>query len=377
MIVVVEPTYGQHDHAAVNAALLDAIALAFPGEPILFASSPVQRSHVERIHAVPPQMDVADIAVGAPGGVKPGRMLSQWRALRAVVGAHGPRIVILLSAGPETLFAARALAIEFPAVRLFIVLHGNLADAAGQRSRDPRRRLIDMRAGLSAVRHPRIRLVVLAEHVRTAIVADGLAPAEDIVVWPHPVASEEIDPHPAAEPHAPIRIAFLGSALRRKGFDKFVALVRAVAAVRGDVYRFSLIGTPLEHFPEARGVVEMPGLPLERAEYLRRLRAVDYVALLFDEAADRFTASGSLLDCAAQARPVVTLDLAAVRNLADGHGPIGFTCGSVEEMASLLLDRPEALADGERYGRHRSALMRAAASRLPGPTAALIRRDAA
>jgi hypothetical protein len=62
MIGVLEPTYGRHDHASNNAALIQGVALAFPDEDILFASSAEHRGHVEEFRPLSPRMQLVDIS---------------------------------------------------------------------------------------------------------------------------------------------------------------------------------------------------------------------------------------------------------------------------------------------------------------------------
>src|SRR5271167_3147542 len=83
LIGIIEPTYGQHDHAAINAALIKAVALAFPGEEMAFAASPLHRHHIEQSRGLPPHTSAVDIAVPPPGGISFRRFAAQWQAIRA------------------------------------------------------------------------------------------------------------------------------------------------------------------------------------------------------------------------------------------------------------------------------------------------------
>lgn len=378
MIGIVEPTYARHDHAAVNAALLQATALAFPGEDIVFAATAAHRGFIAQFGALPARTRCCDIDVQPPGGVSLRRFLTQWKAIRAIMRRERPRAIILLSGGPETFFAARAIVAEYAAVRLFVVLHGNLTDATGWRSRDPRHRLFDYRAGLAVARHPRVRLVVLEDYIRSAAIALGLMPADRVLTWPHPLNAGEIVENDMPLGHdRPIRIAFVGAATRRKGFDRFLALVHALAdQVAQGRYQFSFIGAPIEAFPEAAGLVDMPTEPLSRDAFIRRLRDIDYVVMPYATDSYELTASGSLLDCVAQAKPVISLDMAAMHMLAEQYGDIGFTCSSLAEIEALLRSA-NGLADPQLYRTFQQRLRVIGVSRTPAGIAPLIRRDLA
>ncbi len=378
LIGIIEPTHGQHDHAAINAAFIKAVALAFPSEKMVVAASPLHHLHVQQSCELPPLASGVDIAVLPPGGISLRRFATQWQAIRTMVRSKRPRAVILLSSGPETFFAARAIVAEFGALALYVILHGNLNDAVGWRSRDPRRRLFDYRSGLTVARHPRVKLVVLEEHIRAAAIRLRLAPAAALLTWPLPFNEEEIN-HGATlrAGRASVRIAFIGTATRNKGFDKFLALVRSlrdrVPASRA--YDFSFVGTGIEDFPEAMAAgIAMPAHPLERNEFIRRLREIDYVILPFTTDSYELTASGSLLDCVSQAKPVISLSLAGVTAMAAQYGDIGFVCQSMAKMQDLLSSNP-AVSDPIVYNKFHTSLKTICASRTPIGIAGLIRRD--
>jgi glycosyltransferase involved in cell wall biosynthesis len=376
MIGVMEQTYGRHDHAPVNVALIHAISLALPGETILFASTAEHRGHVTAVRPFPDKVRCIDIAVPPPGKISFSRFAAQWRAMRAVM-RHGstPRAVFLLSSGPETFFAARAIVTAFASVVFFIVLHGNLNDAVGWRSRDPRHRLFDYRSGLAVANHPRIRFVVLEDYILAAGLREGALRPESTTVWPTAVNEGELATDaPAWAGRQRIRIAFAGTASRNKGFHRFLELAQAADP---RAYQFELVGSPNEPFPDAAcQIIEIPSQPLSRNAYIRRLRAVDYVLLPYTETTYEFTASGSLLDCIAQMRPVIALDIAGVRDLSAKGGEIGFVCSSMTAVEALLA-RKDCLADPARYTAFQRNLAAIAVSRTPAGIAPLIRRDLA
>ena len=375
MIGIVEQTYGRHDHAAINAALIRSIALAFPDEDMVFAATTEHRAYVGEFGPLPARARYMHIDVLSPGGISFRRFVSQWLAIRRIMRQASPRAIILLSSGPETFFASRLIVSEFSSVRFFIVLHGNLNDAMGWRSRDPRRRLFDYRSGLAVARHSRIRLVVLENYILTAAVQRQLVCEEMTVVWPHALNDAELaDPVAMRPDDSPIRIAFVGGATKNKGFDKFLDLAKGADSAEHD---FRFVGSLYEEFPEASHVmIAMPTHPLTRAEYIRRLREVDFVFLPYSEKTYEFTASGSLLDCISQLKPIISLDFAAVRELAAQWGDIGFICQSMEAVKDLI-SRKATLSDREAYGRYQANLAAIRKSRTPAGIAPLIRRDLA
>lgn len=365
MIAILEPTYALKDHAAINAAILHAFAEAFPDERMVFAAAPVQRAEISQVTPMPPGIAGTDLAVMEPGGVRLSRALVQWRAARAIVRAERPRFLVLLSSGPETFFAARALAAEFSDLEILIVLHGNLNDAVGWRSRDPRRRLFDYRAGLRTADHPKIRFVVLEQHIGDAAIELGLIRTSAMLVWPHPLPPGELHSGHALPASGPIKVAFVGAATRSKGFDRFLSLLADLRQAGVQNCQFSVIGCALESFPEATALgLVLPPTPLSREEFLVQLRAVDYVLLPMMERRYELTASGSLLDCIGQAKPVISLNFVGVREMARQFGEIGWVCRSMSEMRKLLADG-RVIRDPAAYDRFRRNLVSASATRTP------------
>ena len=368
-LLVAEPTFRGPDHAPINAALLQALSRA--AGPAILASTRRQRDAIAE--ADPAALATAqwhEIGVMEPGGVKLRRILAQWRTLSALVAAHRPAVLVLLSTGPETLFAARALVLRHPRLRLFLVLHGVLPAALGWRSRDPRRRLIDLRSGLRIARHPRIRLVVLEAHIRAAALRHRLA--EDFLVWPHPVvAGEAATPRPWAPP-ARLRLAWVGSANAQKGFDDFLALHREA----GRACDWVVAGKAgAEYGPDALSGLDVPTEWLDRATLLARLRSADYAFVAF-RGEYELTASGSLLDCINQRLPVLAVRNAMLEGLARHYGPIGHLCDDLAGVRALLEDGA-ALRDAAAYARFQASLDAIARDRLPAALAARIREDMA
>ena len=376
MIGVLEQTHGRHDHAPGNAALIHAISLALPGEPILFASTIQHRDHVSAVRPLPEQTQCIDIDVPPPKGIRFSRFVAQWRAMRTVMRhVPAPRAIILLSSGPESFFAARAIVTAFPSVVFFIVLHGNLNDAIGWRSRDPRHRLFDYRSGLQAANHPRIRLVVLENHILAAAARQGALRPDRATLWPHAVNENELATGaPAWAGRQRVRIAFAGTATRNKGFHHFLDLAQAADP---RAYQFELVGSPTEPIPDAAcHHIQIPSRPLSRDSYVRRLRAADYILLPYTEATYEFTSSGSLLDCIAQMRPVIALDFAGARDLVAAAGEVGFVCPSMVAIKALLHDK-DRLTNGAQYSTFQRNLATIALSRTPAGIAPMIRRDLA
>ena len=263
---------------------------------------------------------------------------------------------------------ARALVTRFRALRLFAIMHGELGTALGWRSRDPRRRLIDLRSGLRVARHERIKLIVLEQHIRDAAVAAGLA--RDFLVWPLPSVRHEQAPATDWVPGNRLRLTFVGSANRRKGFGAIIDLQRQF---RTD-HDWALVGELSDGFvpADARGF-EVPAGRLSRAEFVHELRRADYALMAFG-AEYAFTASGSLMDCIAQRKPIIAVRTPLLDLLETRHGRFGHLCTDQSAMAALLAD-PTRLRDPETYAGFQRALDAIHADRLPQRLATIVARD--
>ena len=346
-LVVAEPTYGDEEHATINAVIAGVV---MPGA-VALAATP--RHHAALLAAAPgaarPPAEIIDVL--PPGGVTIRRMRMQWRGLAALVARHQATRLLLLSAGPETLFVARALVARHRQLQIHAVMHGNMADLPGWRSRDPRRRWIDLRAGLGIAHHPRIHLVVLEDFIASAAAAGGSGwrgIANPLTVWPHPTAAEE---EPVASTWAPgprLRLTVPGVANREKGFDDVLTL--AAATPQHDWFVTGRLGSEYREGPPP-----MPAAPgrLSRGDYLRTLRGADYAVLMQQPAYD-LIASGSVLDCATNRVPLIALRTPALTALFAPYGAPGYLVPDIEAARALL--HSLALRDPATYARFQASL---------------------
>jgi hypothetical protein len=303
-----------------------------------------------------------------PGGIRLRRIWTQWQTLNSLVRQFKPHTIVLLSAGPETLFVARLLVQQYRAIQLFIVMHGNLGAVTGWRSRDPRHRLIDMRSALSASQHPRINLIVLEKHIPAAAMNAGLT--NRFLVWLHPTNANEEALSTPWSPPVRLRLVFVGTANRQKGFDQIIKLRRRVPGN----YDWALAGTLSADFSRNDlADFDMPSGRLSRTEYLAAVRHADYAILAFGPEY-AFTASGSLLDCITQRKPLIAITNSLLEALQTQYGPFGHLCADVEAMVTLL-DDPERLRDAVAYAAFQHTLQAMHTDRLPDRLAAKIRSD--
>ena len=365
-LIVAEPTYRDAEHAPINAVVAQILAT----NAACLATTAAQHDAIAAVAPGFPLPPHTTIEVLPPGGVTLHRMRAQWRTLAALVTHYRATKLLLLSAGPETLFVARALVTRNPALTIHAIMHGNMADLVGWRSRDPRRRLIDLRASLGWVSHPRIHLVVLEQYIADAAHRGGpgwRGVSNRFCVWPHAtLAQEQPDAHPWA-PGPRLRLTVPGVANREKGFDTILAL--AAASPQHD---WTVTGRLSTEYNKAPPLIPAAPARLLRPDYLAALRRADY-AVLAHQPAYELTASGSILDCATNRVPLIALRSPALDALTAAHGPLGYIV-SDQDAALALLHSP-AMHDRAAYARFEHALADLHNSRTAATLSPLICRD--
>ena len=375
-LLIVEPTYHGPDHAPLNAAVLTACRIAFPERRLVFASSPPHFAGVAALLGRDALPDFIPIEVLPPVGSHIPRFLAQFNGIRRAIAQAEAPMALLLSSGPETFFAARALVSLHRRLRLSIMLHGNAGLLLERRTRDPLFRVFDYTAGFDATRHGRIRTIVLEEHI-AQMLAQAFPARPPCLVWPHPVPPGEFLPEATASPPvAPaggaVRVGFVGAASRTKGFNLFLEAARRF---QGNGLDFRLAGYLTADFRAEE--VPLPGVatrPLPRAAFLEAIRDLDFAFLPFNPDAYEFTASGSLLDCIANLVPMIATRSTLMQRLAQDYGPIGHVCATPEDALALFQDPARLTLPGAIEG-FRATLAKIRADRLPAALAKLLRRD--
>lgn len=367
-IVVIEPSAFHKEHSVVNAGIGATLRRAFPDAAIRLMAEP---SHIEMVR---PHLDPADeraldwtpIALPPRFGDFRARLAGDIRNVGAALATE-PALLVVLAALPSVLWALRLWQWRGRgrATRVHAVLHGNLAEIAEWRPRNPLRRALSLASALSLGGRGGPRFVVLERAIATEAgrILPGLAGRLDVL--PHPIAAGELGE--ARAPAPPLRFGFLGLATEAKGFPRFVELARAVKARAGARARFETVGwslhgldgldlSPLDIPPRSEGFA--------RSDYVAAVSALDYACLPFDDRHYRLSASGVLLDALARLKPIIGLKQPLLADLFSEHGDLGHLCADMAEMTETvarLVERP----DPERYAAQVAALSKARAARLP------------
>ncbi len=383
MILAFEMTWTGTHHAQVNAAILQTVALALPGQAIRLHA---EAGHLAELRADPAlaAVEMREIALSPHyryrtqivSARRGWRELATLRAALAAVPAGEKVLILLHSATPTALAAARSLKrLDRRVVGVQAVMHGNLNDVTGWRSRNPLRRAIDLPSLLAGPQPAGVHLLLLEEAIRRALaeIAPEAAAAADVL--PHPANLAEIPLVAAPAPGPPLRVGLVGQATAAKGIGPFLETARLMKARHPGQVQFFLVGRPypgmdlgplriLDH-PVAEG-------QLSRAEFLARLAPLHVVFLPLQPDYYRLSASGALVDAITWLTPMIATGVPIVADAFAEHGDIGDLCADVTAMQAAL-ERMITAPDPARDAAQRAALEAARAARMPAALAARYR----
>ena len=329
------------EHVAVNAGLIDTVAEAFPDEIHVHSEArhgahlreALGDRHRDRIQWL-------DAAIPRRRAGIAARMPRECGLLRAAAAGHGrPQLRLLLSAHRSLLWALAARrAFGRDRTPTQVVLHGEVGEVAGWRSRNPFRRLFDMRSTLARCLGRGVQYLVLEHEIAEALRAEMPRIAPGVAALPHPILVSELGDAALPAVNGAIRIAFLGLATEAKGFGVFLEVAERLARACPGRFEFHAIGStpPGSASNGCRALARQPAAAqLSRADFLTGLRAVHYVCLPFRGSHYDFAASGALLDAVANLRPVIALPTPVLTRMFATHR-IGHLCQSADEIVALL-----------------------------------------
>ncbi|NLB96005.1 MAG: glycosyltransferase family 4 protein [Armatimonadetes bacterium] len=343
-ILVWEPQCSGFEYAPVNAALLEAVALAFPEARITFRA---EEEHSRWVRDALPQ---GAAALGTrvrwrPVAIPP-RSVEGWRRVRhefpwvrsflAECRSAGYDACILGSVARMGLFALKQEMRRAPTPPILAVLHSEL-NVLAHLPRHPLRRLLCLDTILALPHPPRLHYIALGESILEGI--RELRPRQarrfHALDLPYllPEPPEEM-PRPDGEP---VRFGFFGSA--GKGFEPFCRLAAEVTA-RSSGSEWWLVGFAPSQCERDLAGDRIRGVspdPLPLAEYARRATSITYSVMVLPPHAYRLRASASFIDTLAYGKPVICLRNPYVASYFARLGDLGYLCDSLDEMRDLIL----------------------------------------
>lgn len=380
MILVCEVMFDRSAHVPFNAGFLATIRAAFPKEPLAVWGA---AAHLEELRKQVGQALAESILWKEITPIPPGpnygkRFLLELKLIHGLftkLPESSVSRVILTSAFPSTVLAMKVVRL-FTAKRPMVqmVLHG-LSGVVGARRRHPLHRMQDMNTALNLIGNRGIQYLVLEESIRDMVVRSLPHLVGKIESLDHPISPNE-GTEERLDLDEPIRIGFLGTALKSKGYPLFVSVANIITEQYGRRAEFHVIGRCPEESRSVRGVQALTTQPaagqLTREDFVRGITSLHFVVLPYEPASYSLTASGVLLDAIAWQKPVIARRIPAVEALFRKYGDIGYVFDTDMELASTI-ERVLMEKDRLRYGRQTRLLREVRQARAPESLASAYR----
>jgi hypothetical protein len=334
----------EHVHLPFNEGYLRILRAAYPRDHIWFRGT---KGHVERL--APRVADLADIAFQpckpfqTPFGVSHHNPLAgRWAARQCLKfvaqesSGRPIRLVALLGFNASLLSVMGRGWSPRSSLSMHMILHSQLGEAMGWRSRNPFIRAGDLISQITRPLPPSVRLVVLELGIKEAISDAAPMISPSVVTLEHPILRSEWAEHPPSAGVGKIKIAFVGHTRGAKGFDVFVQL--ADRCSRDDI-EFHAIGhsSPETDHLDTSALARRPSkTPLLREEYLAALEKVDLVCLPLHSRAYDFTGSGTVSDAVAALKPLIVMRNRTIEAVFDHYGPIGWLVDGRDDLFELV-----------------------------------------
>jgi hypothetical protein len=343
MIVLCELSFLGRAHIPFNAGLLATIRAAFPREKLSFFAG---AAHLEELkkeagQPVAGTIEWQEIVPALPGTGYWKRFLRDLNILRSLsefLTDHSASCLILTSAYPSTVLAAKLARYLGLKTHVQIILHG-LSGVVGKRYRRPIRRFQDMKTALTLLGNNRMQYLVLEQPIRDMVVTSLPRLAAKIEALEHPISPSE-GATDEVELTEPIGFGFLGLANKPKGFPLFVQVANGVNAKYRGRAQFHAVG----HSPmcDARiiGIEVLASKPgseqMTRADFIRRVSQLHFIVLPHETAPYTLTASGVLLDAIAWEKPVIARKIPIFEAIFKRYGDIGYLFDDDVQLSRII-----------------------------------------
>jgi len=369
-IAVVEPQMEAMFHAPFNAALLHAVALAYPGVAVSFRGFP---DHLRIVRGILEQQ-APEAAQRIEWRVTPlagaGSLIARWRqagrVMREVLRAK-ERVVFCSISRMQLLVLKRAMR-DGDDVRA--VLHGDLDQIA----QPPRERfpmsLMSLHRVLLQKNAGTLRYVLLSESIRAHVPQAFAAAFANAGVIDHPYHFFPLQEASHALPK-PMVLGMFGNTGDGRLLEQ---VARAVKAANPEV-RFRLVGFLADDAAVERlqpFVEDVGAVPISREVFLERAEGVTHTLWLATTDSFQLRASGTFFDALAYAKPLVYTANPFIDPYYAMEPGIGVRCETMGDVPGSILELA-ACSTVEEYAAARAAMLRlrkrftphALAERLP------------
>lgn len=352
-IAVVEPQMENLFHAPFNAALLHAVALAWPTTPISFRAFP---GHMEVVRQTlsefaPELMDRVDWRTAAPP--RSGSTVDRWRhtsrALREIFG-KGERVLFCSASRMQVLQLRRAMRGRRHVAR--VVLHGDLELIEQPIAEGFPMSLFALKRVLSGAPIQGLRYLLLGKSIRANIPPEFQRTFADAGVIDHPYHFPPLAPLV----EGPLTFGIFGDS-----GDAWVPeeIARAVKAKNPTVH-FRVIGflTNAAVVERVRDVLDDAGEdPIPRKVFLERAAGITHTLWLAKIGGFRLRASGTFFDALAHGKPLVYTANPYLDPYFALEPALGVRVETLEEVPEAILE-VAARFTTEGYAKSRAAMER-------------------
>jgi hypothetical protein len=373
MFLVCDPVCWGLELVPVNAAILEVIRHAFPSQEMVFCG---EESHLNHLRSEL-SADVCRSITWKSIPIPPrhatflersyGDLNLLWRLFKMLKTDPGSHLV-LNAITPSTLMALKILlcCTFYRFYRAQIILHGGLASLNGCFSRNPVRRIQDLRTALRFGSNRNLQYILLEEPIRMALLRLLPSLQDHVVLLEHPIPTNE-EPKGNVEFGVPLRIGFLGMTTEAKGFRLFLEVASAMVAKFPGRVEFHAIGWTEEKW-ESSEISPLATKPrtkkLPRPEYIRQVESLHFVCLPYQGQHYELSPSGALLDAVAWEKPVITSRIPMMENLVSRFGDIGYLCADKHEFCDTI-EGIIKRADVHQYRNQVSSMREVRRSRTP------------
>ncbi|NSW56912.1 MAG: hypothetical protein HPY44_12945 [Armatimonadetes bacterium] len=352
-VVLVEPERRNQEHASFNAALLEAVLLAYPEEEVLFLAQEAhlqwaRRAYETSLGPISSRVRWQEIQIAPKdfGGIRRLPYERHWcRAVVQLAARHTTRAIILCSVADAGLWLLKGmLNRSSPATPVLAFMHSSLGCIAEPFRRSPWNWFIDLRQVLRS-RHPDcLRYIALGPAIHGAVceilpqVADHFEQLDLPCLWARDAGTDLSDGDC-------VRFGFFGAPRPGTGFDIFCRLATDMreysAEGRCEFVLIGFLNTDVPDYP-TQDVTGVSHQPLTTEEYCRRGDAITYSIWAGSPAKYRFTASASFVDTLSFVKPGVFLRAPYVESYFAQMGDIGYLCDDYESMRRQITSIIEA-----------------------------------
>jgi hypothetical protein len=340
-------------HAPFNAALLHAVALAWPGAEVSFRAFP---SHIEAVKEI---LQRDDAAVAAriewkaarlpSSGSLPARWRNSGKALREIL--HESERVLFCSISRMQLLQLKRM-MRGSKTQVRAVLHGDLEQIEHPPAERFPRNLFALERVLLRPHPPTLRYLLLGQSIADNLPPRFRAAMGDIGVIEHPYHFPEMMGAPAG----PAVFGVFGNSGEGHLLER---VAREVKALDPSI-RFRLIGFLSGPEAVARLAPLVEGAtdrPISRAEFIERAKGITHALWLAPPDSSRLRASGTFFDALAYGKPIIYTANAYMDSYYASEPEIGLRCATMEDVPAAILETSRSCSS-TKYSQSQAAMER-------------------